>query len=209
MLLQLSNNYYLGRDDWQYRAFDNENNRTGLVAADDIPNGMNWMQVWHRLVEEYSLRKFTNQTDRLPTLAVLADGMKTRLKWTYVAGMWAENMPQELLWQHEAWKSAEFGNWDRDKDVEEVEYVAPSWSWASVDFHVRYDTFQLTFGNSIVEILEMNVVPAGSNTKGKLESGCIKIKAKVKLLQARSAAPPMGIQQEKLCRVYMIRLRTG
>ncbi|PVH74897.1 hypothetical protein DL98DRAFT_602872 [Cadophora sp. DSE1049] len=171
---------------WQFRLFDNHENRTLVVKA-IRENRMDWNQVWHHLVGEYSVRKFTTQTDRLPAIAGLADRLQVLFKWTYVAGLWLENLPQDLLWQREVSKNRGY------RDVVCAEYVAPSWSWASANFPVWYDHYELgTFGNVVIEILETNVVPTGSNSK----------RAKVKLLQARFVREPMDMDQEFLCRIY-------
>lgn len=77
---------------------------------------------WKSIVEEYSKRQVTKKTDWLPALAGLAESYRRYTKWTYLAGIWKEEMPFSLLWQAEHHAFA-----DRP---ELTNQTTPSWSWA-------------------------------------------------------------------------------
>ena len=84
---------------------------------------------WASLVEEYTGRKLTKGEDKLPALSGIADIFSTRTQDEYLAGLWRNNFHLNLLW------------YSNIKDLDELpsrptEYLAPSWSWASVDCRV-------------------------------------------------------------------------
>lgn len=77
---------------------------------------------WTSMVEEYSKRRMAYEKDRLPALAGLAERYRQETRYTYLAGMWLEEMPFSLLWQSCPRISA-----DRR---ELTNQTTPSWSWA-------------------------------------------------------------------------------
>jgi hypothetical protein len=87
---------------------------------------------WKIIVEKYSARLLTHQSDRLIAL----DGVKTALSAkrptdTYCFGLWKNNMPDQLLWY--CLKPAE-----RIKS----ELDLPTWTWASSLHGVRFVTLK-------------------------------------------------------------------
>lgn len=87
---------------------------------------------WWLLVEDYSGRLLTEETDRLIALSGVARAyqeehfLKGGVK--YGAGLWSSHLPEGLLWQVVS----------QTRSRHET-YIAPSWSWASVKGSVRYD----------------------------------------------------------------------
>ena len=60
---------------------------------------------WESLVEAYTERKLSHQSDKLPALSALAErfGQGTTLdKTDYLSGHWRRYLPASLLWMH-AW----------------------------------------------------------------------------------------------------------
>jgi hypothetical protein len=53
--------------------------------------------LWRRVVEEYSTRKLTKFSDRLPALAGLAKKAASVWGVTYLAGIWREHLPAGLV----------------------------------------------------------------------------------------------------------------
>ena len=83
---------------------------------------------WQSIVEEHSGRQVTREDDRLPALAGLATRFAQITGWTYLAGMWREEMPRSLLW---AVRPDQLVTCRR----------APSWSWASLNASVEHPDF--------------------------------------------------------------------
>ena len=86
---------------------------------------------WHKLVTSYAHRESTKPTDRFPAIAGLAKLTAEATKWTYIAGLWKNLLPEELLWY------CAFLN-SRPTKKELLErlavgspgtYIGPSWSW--------------------------------------------------------------------------------
>ena len=83
---------------------------------------------WQRLVECYSTCKVTKEEDKLIAVSGIAKHFQSALGSEYLAGLWRENLPIELIWRVGSAESV---------SVQQLStYRAPSWSWASVDTQI-------------------------------------------------------------------------
>ena len=108
---------------------------------------------WFETVEDYSKRKLTKSKDKLIALSGLAHSYYegespsgssyktfTGGRWgKYAAGLWEADMPSALLWRTLIWRT--------QSAQRSLEYRAPSWSWASVDGLISYDSQMLKRGD--------------------------------------------------------------
>lgn len=78
---------------------------------------------------EYTGKKLTYGTDRLPALSGIAKVFMRNLKDIYFAGLWHGDMHRGLLWHGTG-----------DFKVSPT-YRAPTWSWASIDGPITYPSF--------------------------------------------------------------------
>ena len=99
---------------------------------------------WFEIIQDYSKRKLTISKDKLIAISGLAHSYyeregplgASRETWKggrrgkYAAGVWEADMPSALLWQ----------TWSAQRPSD---YWAPSWSWASVDGAISYDSQML------------------------------------------------------------------
>ncbi|KAG4436102.1 hypothetical protein IFR05_008422 [Cadophora sp. M221] len=86
---------------------------------------MEFNRLWYELVSYYSAGCFTLHTDRLVAIAGIATAIQEKTDTLYLAGLWAQcALEFGLLWRAESPRA------------KEVEYCAPSWSWAAVNGHV-------------------------------------------------------------------------
>jgi hypothetical protein len=91
---------------------------------------------WRAIVEEYTNRSLTKQTDKLSAVSGLAKAISNIMcdndgeADTYLAGLWKKEFLSDLAWRVVSSET------ERNK---EKAYTAPSWSWASVESSVRYD----------------------------------------------------------------------
>ncbi|KAK0703454.1 heterokaryon incompatibility protein-domain-containing protein [Lasiosphaeria miniovina] len=92
---------------------------------------VNWVD-WYRMIERYSTRQITKDTDRLPALSGLAQAVTRKIGGEYMAGLWKSGLLEGLMWYR-----AQPGS------VLAVtpEYVAPSWSWASVAGSIKFPMY--------------------------------------------------------------------
>ena len=77
---------------------------------------------WMQMVEQCTSRKITKQTDRLPTLSGVAKFLQGQGYGEYLAGLWKEHLPAQLLWSAGGPKACRADS-----------YRAPTWSFASVE----------------------------------------------------------------------------
>ncbi|CEI67227.1 hypothetical protein FVEN_g10938 [Fusarium venenatum] len=83
-------------------------------------------RVWHDLLQEYTSRDLTFESDRLVAFAGIAALYQSFAKLppgSYLAGIWRQVIPQDLLWSVT----------DGRKVLPPQLYRGPSWSWASVE----------------------------------------------------------------------------
>ncbi|KAK3342739.1 heterokaryon incompatibility protein-domain-containing protein, partial [Neurospora tetraspora] len=92
----------------------------------------NLKYMWCLFVEECSRRHLTIPADRLNAFSAIAEVVSklTDQMDEYLAGHWRSNLPRSLMWRN----LDELGV----KYHSSEEYIAPSWSWASVVGKVRF-----------------------------------------------------------------------
>lgn len=96
----------------------------GLSSSGCGAEGKEVYDTWDMLCQSYSEKKLSHAGDKAVALSGLAREFQALLPGdVYVAGMWKSLLPQSLLW-----KSA-----DSSGRVDYEGYIAPSWSWLSID----------------------------------------------------------------------------
>ncbi|KAI3320521.1 hypothetical protein HD806DRAFT_506649 [Xylariaceae sp. AK1471] len=119
---------------------------------------------WMKIVEEYTKRKMTYNTDKLPAISGIAECLAQQTKDFYVAGLWKSHLPLGLLWA-----SAQ-----PHLQSNSQEYRAPSWSWASLEGQVDWFDHLQTKVDRHLSILACDVMPTftqapyGTVTSGSL-----------------------------------------
>jgi hypothetical protein len=111
-------------------------------------------------VRDYSRRSLTYPEDKLPAIAGIASRVNTVLNDTYIAGHFKSSLPESLLWHID-------GDSGLLKDVQK--YRAPSWSWASMDCHIRFLSKETKHGATICSVENMHVeLVEPTNTFGQV-----------------------------------------
>jgi hypothetical protein len=107
--------------------------RTGdLVEFDETSQHCNdYVQSFHRTIEQYSALQLTKFSDRLPALSGLCTRMQP-FRGQYAAGLWMDSIAFDLLWRVETLSL------ERVSDMEAERYYGPSWSWVATRDQVRY-----------------------------------------------------------------------
>jgi hypothetical protein len=117
------------------------------------------------IVPEYSQRRLAYRRDKLNALSSIAREFQSYLHDEYLAGLWRGDLLRGLLW-----RTAELG-------PRSTEYVAPSWSWASVDVSVKYDGLigqEAAIG--LASVIVCQIQPAsGLTSMGNIDSGIISL----------------------------------
>jgi hypothetical protein len=137
-------------------------------------------EYWKTLVQVYMELDLSDPSDVLPAIAGCGQALASHLNFAYVAGMWKETLPTDLLWfvarqKHYAKRRP------RSKDS-----TAPSWSWASVSMEQniqcpnwrkddRWLTNDMLLRNAIREV---HYEPESTtNPFGKLKDAYLKLDA--------------------------------
>ncbi|KAI0189448.1 heterokaryon incompatibility protein-domain-containing protein [Astrocystis sublimbata] len=145
---------------------------------------------WPDIVTEYSACDLSQPTDRLVALSGLASVKERRyLKHVpvespiprYLAGLWRDHLTYQLSW----FVGEELliaGETNRRKYASRAEptrrrpkpqeYLAPSWSWASVMDPVHYLWFGDAIGEPLFELLSAHLPLASANPYGSVQEGC-------------------------------------
>ncbi|KAE9377478.1 HET-domain-containing protein [Stipitochalara longipes BDJ] len=124
---------------------------------------------WASIVQQYSSRSLTKETDRFPAISGLAKTFEGRGLGKYIAGLWTHDLPIWLTWRRQYHGS-------RGAAGANSLYVAPSWSWASMaagtQVYFNWDALKgYKPSDSNVHLLEAVCDPVGVDHTGALRSG--------------------------------------
>jgi len=132
---------------------------------------------WYRTVNDYCRRGIAFEKDLLPAISGVAKEYAKHLKQEYNAGLWRGDMHLGLLW------CSPCPNAMKTRD-----YVAPSWSWATLRLPPRLPAYELRdvylpiFNylqpkNLIATIRSVSVMPLHQDIFGQIRTGVLEISA--------------------------------
>lgn len=131
-------------------------------------------EYWSTVVQAYSRASLTRQTDKLVALSGVAREVRYLLKSTYLAGLWKCHFPICLLWRAKA-------GCHRPK-----EYLAPSWSWASVEGPIDLPcdlskVSKFNYGRTeIATVLDVDIdLTVAEDPFGRVKGGWIQMKGRL------------------------------
>lgn len=141
--------------------------------------------LWNDVVEGYSVRQLTFDTDRLPALSGVASQMNRRLNAQYVAGMWKENLHLDLCWFVDGEQAGALA-----PSPVSSNYIAPSWAWTSVQEPIAC-TSKDPFSEVIplVSIEDVQCEVPGLNPYGKVVSGQLILRGRLTHLWIKTVDP--------------------
>ncbi|KAM5352903.1 hypothetical protein ACJ41O_005625 [Fusarium nematophilum] len=90
---------------------------------------------WTMLVEDFMQRDITRTSDRLPAIESVMKRIQKSRGWTPLWGLWTDSLVEGLGWTT--------SRPERDGDIDarmNTGHYAPSWSWASVDANILYQS---------------------------------------------------------------------
>ncbi|CZR67101.1 uncharacterized protein PAC_17000 [Phialocephala subalpina] len=152
-----------------------------MFANPDDPRVGDPFRSWQLCVSEFTGRSLTYISDTLPALAGIADTVYQRTSSRYLAGIWEQNLLEDLQWR---------SFWPRDppkygshpeyhrKNLNVPQYIAPTFSWASVNLAIDYNKYDFpsTKREDIVyeaSVLESSCEIKGFNPFGEVSAGYI------------------------------------
>jgi Heterokaryon incompatibility protein (HET) len=131
------------------------------LRGDGVSNMENEQIHWYDIIMDYSKRRMTHKKDKLSALAAIASTFEERGQLgSYVAGIFTRSLRWDLLWSS---NRGFFCNEDMPARRGEATWIAPTWSWASRDHPVYYNTMnyysRCFLTEDEVQVLDLNVVP--------------------------------------------------
>ncbi|KAM5360299.1 hypothetical protein ACJZ2D_013858 [Fusarium nematophilum] len=170
-----------------YRAFrllnqSSPHERLGTCSADDddchyvsthitdfLTSG-SWKSIyfaWASIMENYSGRNLTQPKDKLSAISGLASFVvdtKDLGPESYLAGLWAEDLVEGLLWYVSSRRAS------RPSSI----YIAPTWSWASLTGGIKYfrERYQFRF-QSHIAVRQARCTASPFDPTGRVTAGLI------------------------------------
>ncbi|KAI1761625.1 CNVH-domain-containing protein [Hypoxylon sp. FL1150] len=158
---------------------------------------------WHSWVRAYSRLNLTYVSDRLPAISGVAQQAKDRRdiynmpSGRYLAGLWEQTLLNDMSWcvgldrvrvrrdeemHHGASYKSTNARCIRDMvKVKPDEYVAPSWSWASVLSPVEFAPFG--YKTLLCQLLDVQIQTVGPNEFSRVTAGHVLLRGR--LLETR------------------------
>jgi hypothetical protein len=85
--------------------------------------------LWDNIIRYYSLTSLTFESDKFIALSGMARVLQRELRDSYIAGLWKTDFVMQLAW-YTYWVPGGLEVWISKRPCQ---YVAPSWSWASIN----------------------------------------------------------------------------
>jgi hypothetical protein len=127
------------------------------------PNADDILKIWSQLVVYYTHGSLTFPSDKLVAISGLAKIISEISRDDhYYAGIWSSHLLTGLMW-----KVTELTG-------SSGQYVAPSWSWASINGVTDYPNEWL--GEPIAEVIDVFTAPKSDDPYGQLIGGCLRLK---------------------------------
>ncbi|KAI0182284.1 heterokaryon incompatibility protein-domain-containing protein [Xylaria flabelliformis] len=150
------------------------------VSSPDDGSGLRFKldKSWRRMVGFYSSLALTNATDKLLAIGALAEYvMAARQGESYLAGLWSRSLHADLLWRSTSPGSGRPDDW-----------IAPTWSWASVRSAVRFESDIEGPVTAIADVVDVSCSYVDDNPFGLAErGGQMVLKSRVLPCQLRKA----------------------
>jgi Heterokaryon incompatibility protein (HET) len=178
------------------KAISHEHNSKDIIEE----LGVTWQmqsKCWEHVVQDYSFRKLTKYSDKLIAVAGIADAIQRQSSSRYLAGIWQDHLHMQLLW----FVRHTLSNIVSDTNIlslvrqappyREPDSVAPSWSWASLNVPVVYET-------SVVTIPMCEIVSAKVTGPPQHQSGSITIQGDVRELFVFNQNPRLRAEIDRI-----------
>lgn len=153
------------------------------------------IKTWMDVVTFYTKSKLTYETDKLIAISAIARELNSTQQSKYLAGLWERDLVLELGWISESTSVPSFPFKDgkeikvcddssgQEERPSETRYIAPSWSWASLEGAVTYPYTDeiISSGNSypLIHGAEPWVKPETGDAYGRVTDGKLSVLAQI------------------------------
>lgn len=164
------------KEDWDLDTpkmpkFHNDESEKSIGSKKISVEQLKRMCNWYLLVSQYTHRKLTFASDRLPALAGVAKHFHEKTGYLYVAGLWKEDLMTGLLWYRPNHKDAPTSS------------KLPTWSWARFNGGVSFWSDErglLKLINTDCELIDLSYqTNDGFHNYGEVSNAKIQIKGRV------------------------------
>ncbi|RYO97755.1 hypothetical protein DL763_002551 [Monosporascus cannonballus] len=132
---------------------------------------------WFAVLEDYTSRRITKNADRLVALSGISRVMSRPLRANYGAGIWFTSEPSMLTVTGLLWGKME--GITRPSFAPQ-EYLAPSFSWASIVGEVIHiNAAEFLSYSYLAKMLEVNAIPVTPDPFGKVAFGALKMEGRL------------------------------
>ena len=135
------------------------------------------MALWRKLINEYSKKELTFETDVLSALSGLASLVHTATGDQYLAGIWRCDLPAALQWVPE------------ESDWRSTTYLAPTWSWAACKKSCPIIYLLASAAQFKVKVLDAGVTLDGDDPFGRVSDGFLKLRGLVQRGAFKRSSP--------------------
>ncbi|KAK8012866.1 hypothetical protein PG991_010241 [Apiospora marii] len=108
------------------------------LTSEGITPPTSWYWLWRRAVQDYTQRSLTNMGDRMIALNGIARRFASHGRDEYILGLWKNDLLRSLIWFVELGTDEKHSNASHNKNTQGNPIIAPSWSWVSVPYPVKY-----------------------------------------------------------------------
>ena len=123
-----------------------------------------WYRMWQKLIQMYSAMSLTYPSDKLAAISGIAKMVQSVVHDEYVAGMWRENLVDQLQWRIDS------------HTTRPLVYRAPSWSWTSVDGKIMFNWYPHDRVDMDAEIVDLHIEYATEDKTGQVLGGWLELK---------------------------------
>ncbi|KAF7558110.1 hypothetical protein G7Z17_g80 [Cylindrodendrum hubeiense] len=125
-----------------------------LRARGKLPGEMvEFHKSWYEIVERYAGRNLSKESDRLPAVLGVADFIKRSSRRLFVAGLWEDTIPMNLLW-----------NVKETNAIARSSIPVPTWSWASISVSIETQLRHVKTENPKLSVLPLISIAGIENT---------------------------------------------
>ena len=129
------------------------------------------MRLWKDMVELYSQRDLTFETDKLIAIAGVTKRISTVSQDEYCAGLWRKDLLAQLLWNTSYGLKA-----SGDEAVRVKRGNLPTWSWASVDGKISYFFSPIGDCEYVVSVIDCTIGLVAQNSFGQICSAILRLR---------------------------------
>lgn len=163
--------------------------------------GGDYRDYWYQIVESFSVRRLTRESDRLPALSGIVRRFAPHLREgdQYLAGIWRKDLPSALLWQR-----GQFTSEHLPPHRPKSKHQPPSWSWCAVEgAGVTFsDCRGHSAGETLFEFLDAATTLAYDDPFGPVTGGFVKLNGTLIPVRTKVTTPEGSIDPECVVETY-------